>query len=53
MAVDQQRHWRHGVEAVVDKDLASAVLAIKIRADWLLLLTGGLARSWRAGSLLG
>lgn len=30
---------RYGVEAVVDKDEASALLGIKIRADWLLMLT--------------
>ncbi len=30
---------RHGVEAVVDKDAASAVLARRLRADLLLLLT--------------
>lgn len=30
---------KHGVEAVVDKDAASSLLAIKIKADWLLLLT--------------
>jgi carbamate kinase len=30
---------RHGVEAVVDKDLAAAILAIALRADALLLLT--------------
>ncbi|GAB4820466.1 hypothetical protein N2152v2_007512 [Parachlorella kessleri] len=39
VAVDKERHRRYGVEAVVDKDLASAVLAIKIKADWLLMLT--------------
>ena len=39
--MDEAASRRYGVEAVVDKDLASSVLAIKIKADWLLMLTGG------------
>lgn len=31
---------RYGMEAVVDKDEASALLGIKLQADWLLMLTG-------------
>lgn len=33
------------MEAVVDKDEASALLGIKLKADWLLMLTGG--RAWQ------
>lgn len=40
VALDAERRRRYGVEAVVDKDLASAVLAAKIGAHWLLMLTG-------------
>jgi len=29
----------HGTEAVIDKDRASAMLAIELKADWLLMLT--------------
>lgn len=32
-------HRLHGVEAVIDKDHASALLAREVNADWLLLLT--------------
>ena len=38
VAADSQGR-QHGVEAVVDKDLAAAMLAIALRADTLLLLT--------------
>lgn len=38
VAVDG-RGMRRGVEAVVDKDEASALLGIKLKADWLLMLT--------------
>lgn len=44
VAVDG-RGMRRGVEAVVDKDEASALLGIKLKADWLLMLTGG--RAWQ------
>ena len=33
------RATRAGVEAVVDKDAASALLATKLKADWLIMLT--------------
>jgi carbamate kinase len=37
--VEDRRGLQRGVEAVIDKDLASAVLAIDLRADTLLLAT--------------
>ncbi|PRW18388.1 carbamate kinase [Chlorella sorokiniana] len=39
VAVDPGSGERYGVEAVVDKDEASALLGIKLKADWLLMLT--------------
>ncbi len=39
VAVDSSGTKR-GVEAVVDKDEASALLGSKLGADWLLMLTG-------------
>ena len=50
VAVDPAGRRRHGIEAVVDKDAASAVLAAKIGADWLIMLTDAEAiydpRAW-------
>ncbi|KAL4458086.1 hypothetical protein ABPG75_012951 [Micractinium tetrahymenae] len=39
VAVQQGSGERYGVEAVVDKDEASALLGIRLQADWLLMLT--------------
>eukprot|EP00887_Chlorella_sp_A99_P001531 scaffold8.g1531.t1 len=39
VALDQERRRRYGLECVIDKDKASALLASKLRADWLLMLT--------------
>lgn len=37
--IDRQSGLRAGVEAVIDKDLSTALLAIQVQADFLLLLT--------------
>lgn len=39
VALDAARRRRHGVEAVIDKDAASALLAARIGASWLVMLT--------------
>jgi len=39
VAVDEKSKRRHGVQAVVDKDAASALLAAKLGAEWLVMLT--------------
>ncbi|KAG7669527.1 hypothetical protein KSW81_007680 [Nannochloris sp. 'desiccata'] len=39
VAVDEQSKRRHGVQAVVDKDAASALLAANLGAEWLVMLT--------------
>ncbi|MRH29024.1 carbamate kinase [Microbacterium sp. SYP-A9085] len=39
--VDAQGHRQTGMQAVVDKDLASAALAAELRADTLIMLTDG------------
>lgn len=43
VAEDPGAGGRHGVEAVVDKDEASALLGIRLQADWLLMLTDATA----------
>lgn len=40
VAVQPDSGELYGMEAVVDKDEASALLGIKLQADWLLMLTG-------------
>jgi len=46
--VEQDGHKLHGVEAVIDKDLAAVVLATSLKADGLILLTDvdGVYRDW-------
>jgi carbamate kinase len=39
VAVDKKSNRRHGVQAVVDKDAASALLAANLGAEWLIMLT--------------
>jgi carbamate kinase len=39
VALDKATQKHVGMEAVVDKDSASALLAKEIMADWLLILT--------------
>ncbi|KAI3435537.1 hypothetical protein D9Q98_001602 [Chlorella vulgaris] len=43
VSVDSASGQKRGVEAVVDKDEASALLGIKLRAEWLLMLTDATA----------
>ena len=53
MALDAASGRMVGVEAVVDKDAASALLATKLRADWLIMLTDADAiydpKAWERG----
>jgi carbamate kinase len=39
VVVDEKSKKRHGVQAVVDKDAASALLAANLGAEWLVMLT--------------
>jgi len=39
VAIDAKNHRRYGIEAVIDKDAASALLAERLQADWLIMLT--------------
>jgi carbamate kinase len=48
VVVDPASGRRHGIEAVIDKDLSAALLAIQVEADFLVLLTdvGAVEEGW-------